>query len=234
MSNVQFDHRHPGPELMDDFYLDNRVLEVTLQEISFINAMLGGNNVTFQALKKLLTKSDQASIVVADLGCGRGDMIQAMQQVVSTLHNNVRFIGIDANKESIRLAKSKWHQSHCLFYCVDVTDQEFNTVHFDWAFCTLFLHHLSDQQIITLLSGLRKRGVKSVVNDLHRHPIAYYLIKWLTMLFSKSYMVKHDAPMSVLRGFSKAELIDLAKASGYEHISIQWKWAFRWQMILER
>ena len=48
-------------------------------------------------------------------------------------------------------------------------------------------------------------------------------------------MVKNDAPLSVLRGFSKAELDTLMKKSfeddqkpGY---SINWKWAFRWLLI---
>ena len=47
------------------------------------------------------------------------------------------------------------------------------------------------------------------INDLHRHPLAYHSIRILTSLFSKSYLVKNDAPLSVLRGFKKKELEDL-------------------------
>jgi hypothetical protein len=48
-------------------------------------------------------------------------------------------------------------------------------------------------------------------------------------------MVKNDAPLSVLRGFSKSELNTMIKDSlldiktvGY---SINWQWAFRWLLI---
>jgi hypothetical protein len=69
------------------------------------------------------------------------------------------------------------------------------------------------------------------VNDLHRHPFAYYSIKWLTKFFSKSYLVKNDAPLSVLRGFKRKELEVLSHQSSVEKISINWKWAFRWLLV---
>jgi hypothetical protein len=69
------------------------------------------------------------------------------------------------------------------------------------------------------------------INDLHRHPIAYHSIKWLTTIFSGSELVKNDAPLSVRRGFLKKEweaLLHAGEISGYR---IQWKWAFRWLVI---
>jgi hypothetical protein len=67
---------------------------------------------------------------------------------------------------------------------------------------------------------------------LHRHPVAYYSIKALTNLFSGSYLVKNDAPLSVLRAFRKKELQNLLLAAGIKNYSLRWKWAFRWQLIL--
>jgi hypothetical protein len=84
-----------------------------------------------------------------------------------------------------------------------------------------------------LFSKLKKQTrLAVVINDLHRHPFAYYSILWLTHFFSKSFMVKNDAKLSVLRGFKKKELEALLKASGYSNYSIQWKWAFRWEVVL--
>jgi 2-polyprenyl-3-methyl-5-hydroxy-6-metoxy-1,4-benzoquinol methylase len=233
MSKIRFDQRHPGPEYMDDFQIDDPILEVTLKEITFINKVLGGNAVTFHALQKLIAQSKQSNVILADLGCGRGDMMAAMQKKLGMESSRIQFIGMDASKESVRLANARWPRSSFKFYCTNVMEEEFLSIPFDWAFCTLFLHHLTDSQIITLLSRLRSRNCVVVVNDLHRHPLAYYLIKWLTQLFSKSYMVKHDAPISVLRGFSKTELTNLARLAGFEQIRISWKWAFRWQLVLQ-
>ena len=70
-----------------------------------------------------------------------------------------------------------------------------------------------------------------VINDLHRHPLAYYSIRLLTQLFSKSPMVKNDGPLSVLRSFQRKELSYLIKTTGFHSFEIEWKWAFRWRVI---
>ena len=69
------------------------------------------------------------------------------------------------------------------------------------------------------------------VNDLHRHPLAYHSIKLITSLFSKSYLVKNDAPLSVARGFKKDELIEILQQSSIIHYQLKWMWAFRWLLI---
>jgi hypothetical protein len=69
------------------------------------------------------------------------------------------------------------------------------------------------------------------VNDLHRHFLAYYPIKLLSRIFSKSYLVKNDAPLSVLRGFSKKELLSIISPADILASQLQWKWAFRWLLI---
>ena len=69
------------------------------------------------------------------------------------------------------------------------------------------------------------------INDLQRHPLAYYSIKLLTRLFSRSYLVKHDAPLSVARGFSRAEWEQLFSTAGLQSFIIQWRWAFRYLII---
>jgi hypothetical protein len=61
---------------------------------------------------------------------------------------------------------------------------------------------------------------------------AYHSIRILTSLFSKSYLVKNDAPLSVLRGFKKRELTTLLDKAGISKYTIKWRWAFRWLVIV--
>ena len=66
------------------------------------------------------------------------------------------------------------------------------------------------------------------INDLQRHPLAWWSIRLLTGWLSRSYLVRNDAPLSVLRGFKRGEwerILQEARMKGY---SLQWKWAFRW------
>jgi hypothetical protein len=70
------------------------------------------------------------------------------------------------------------------------------------------------------------------INDLHRHPLAYYSIKILTRLFSASYLVKNDAPLSVRRGFTAKEWKVLLESAGISRFRVSWKWAFRHLVVV--
>jgi hypothetical protein len=72
------------------------------------------------------------------------------------------------------------------------------------------------------------------INDLHRHFLAYYSIQILTRLFSKSYLVKNDAPLSVARGFTKNEWQKLLKEVGMQEARISWRWAFRHLIVYQQ
>jgi hypothetical protein len=47
-------------------------------------------------------------------------------------------------------------------------------------------------------------------------------------------MVKFDAPLSVLRGFSKKEIIDVLEKAGIKNYSLSWCWAFRWKVVIPK
>ena len=72
------------------------------------------------------------------------------------------------------------------------------------------------------------------INDLQRHPLAYYSIKWITKLFSRSYLVKNDAPLSVARAFEKKEWEQIFLKAGIKNYSIRWKWAFRYLIVYKK
>ena len=86
---------------------------------------------------------------------------------------------------------------------------------FDVVMGSLFFHHLSDDLCVRALRNMWRvsRGLV-LVNDLHRHPVAYMSIRVLTSGFSKSVMVRHDGPVSVLRAFKPADLLQFAKKAG--------------------
>ncbi len=46
-------------------------------------------------------------------------------------------------------------------------------------------------------------------------------------MFARSYLVKHDAPLSVARGFTKNEWDALLRSAGLKNYTVEWVWAFR-------
>jgi len=72
------------------------------------------------------------------------------------------------------------------------------------------------------------------INDLLRHYLAYHSIRLLTLAFSKSRLVKNDAPISVTRGFNRADWQRILADAGLSDYHLNWKWAFRWLLTYQK
>lgn len=229
-----FSKRSSSIEIMDDLNCSGEVLHQTLRELDSINHFLGGNTVTVQGLDDLLKKNLNRSVHVIDIGCGSGEMLKQIAKHFRKTNPNSTFIGIDANKNIAQYAHHHVAEfPEVSIIAEDILGDNFRVKKFDIALATLFLHHFSSSQLIDIFKNLKHQArIGIVINDLHRHWLAYYSIKLLTTLFSKSSMVKFDAPLSVLRGFTKKELFEILKQAGIETYSLKWKWAFRWQLII--
>lgn len=229
-----FEQRANEDELMDDLNAGGEVIHQTLRELKTINRLLGGNQVTTNGLDKLLRHQPRKEkLVIADLGCGGGDILLLVARWARKRDIPVELIGYDANPHIIAYA-----EEHCAafpeirFYTEDIFSERFKNSSFDIVLCTLFTHHFSDDHLIEIFHQFKKQAsVGVVINDLHRHWFAYYSIKLLTQLFSKSDMVKYDAPLSVRRSFRKNDLQKIMHKAEITNFSLKWMWAFRWQLI---
>ena len=233
-----FSKRSDDIEIMDDLNCSGEVVRQTLRELEFINTWLGGNAVTLNGLQKLLkstsANTQQYELKITDLGCGGGDMLKLLSRNFKKRRLQVHLVGIDANPNIIAYATANSSSFLEITYeSQDILSEAFSRRQHDIVFATLFFHHFTSDQLVEIFSLLKKQAsIGIVINDLHRHWLAYYSIKLLTKLFSKSSMVKYDAPLSVLRGFRKAELIEILQKAGIENYSLKWKWAFRWQLVI--
>jgi 2-polyprenyl-3-methyl-5-hydroxy-6-metoxy-1,4-benzoquinol methylase len=193
---------------MDDLECEGEVLEQTLRELKTINRWLGGNHVTTDGIQKLINAAppkDRWKVV--DIGCGGGDMLRVMDDWAVKNGQKIDFEGVDANPNIIDLAKTRLSDKPSISLSVqNVFEEAFVEEKVDIITCTLFTHHFTDSELVALLSTLlQKANLGIVINDLHRHPLAYHSIRLLTKGFSKSPMVVNDAPLSVLRSFSRQD-----------------------------
>jgi SAM-dependent methyltransferase len=232
---IDFSRRSPETEIMDDLEYAGEMMDRTLGELEIINRWLGGNRVTINGISKLLEGSKRNDVLkVVDLGCGRGDMLLLIDSWSRKNNFNFRLLGVDANQYVINAARKRLSGfPHIQLQAVNILSPDFQKEKFDIVIGTLFYHHFTDEQLIAFFSQLKKQaGIGFLINDIHRHSFAYYSIKLLTVLFSRSSMVKYDAPLSVLRAFSRRELSNILRSAGIENFTIKWKWAFRWQVIV--
>ena len=220
---------------MDDLDFHDDVVFQTLHELDFINQWLGGNAVTLDAIEKIWKGiAKEQSISIVDLGCGSGEMLRLIANKSTHQNRNVFLTGVDANSHIVDYAKNHSRDfTNIKFEALNIFSDQFLSRNFDIAIATLFLHHFSDEELIRFFGALKEKiKVGIIVNDIHRHPLAYYSIKWLTSFFSKSRMVKYDAPLSVLRAFKRNEIKSILEKTGIKNYELRWKWAFRWQLII--
>jgi len=228
-----FSARSNEIEIMDDLRCTGQVLDQTLRELEFINKWLGGNKITINAIDQLLKNTNTSEITIVDLGCGGGDMLKIIDAWGKRKKLKLKLTGVDANPYIVDFAKKNLKDyPHIHFETMDIFSEEFQQRKYDIVVGTLFYHHFSSTELTDFFKRLRQQvSIGYVVNDLHRHWLAYYSIKLLTQIFSKSSMVKYDAPLSVLRAFKKEELKQIIMGSQPIEFELRWKWAFRWQVV---
>lgn len=226
-----FDTRSYTPELLDAEHIPEADLFQNLRELDFINRYLGGHKVVVKAIKILLAdlpKNKQVHIL--EIGSGGGDNLRAIAKWAKKQGYNFKLTGVDLKKTCTEFALDQSHGFGINFLTADYQATPFNeSGKPDIIFNSLFCHHFNDDQLVDMMRWMSNNAtIGYTICDLHRHPLAYYSIKLLTDLFSKSYLVKNDAPLSVRRGFKGVDLRKLLHQAEQTNFSIKWAWAFRW------
>jgi ubiquinone/menaquinone biosynthesis C-methylase UbiE len=185
-------------ELMDDLSRPASEFEQAYRELAIINRRLGG----IRAIERFLPSGSNLAVLdVAAGGCDIGDALVRSR--------SCRVVSLDINPEGLRRTQGT------IPVVGDGTRLPFPDTTFDTVMCSLSFHHLTDAECVEVLREMWRTSRNCVlVNDLHRHPLAYAAIWILSRLFSHSVMVKHDGPASVRRAFRPADLQDIANRAG--------------------
>lgn len=195
---LSFDRRANEDEIMDDLSRPEHEFAQAYRELEIINRWLGG----VRAIERYLPPISNPLIL--DVAAGACDVGEALKQRMQC-----RIVVLDRNPRGLKLAKLS------LPIVGDALELPFRDETFDVVMASLFFHHLSNEDCVRVLAQMwRIARLRVLVNDLHRHPVAYFSIRALTMGFSKSPMVSHDGPVSVRRAFRPDELMSIAKIAG--------------------
>ena len=228
---IDYKNRSLQKEILDQKNIPFEDIALNMKELDWINSNLGGHSITIEGFRKLL--GVKKTISVCEIGCGGGDNLNALHKFCIEENIKANFIGIDINKECVAFAKENSLIKNPEFIVSDYKNVNFKNEKPDIIFSSLFCHHFTNKELIEMMKWMKENStIGFFINDLHRHPIAYHFIKFTTKKFSKSYLVKNDAPVSVLRGFKKNEWKNILKNAGIKNCSIKWRWAFRFLIVV--
>jgi len=223
--------RVPGPELMDDVdAIGGDELRQTLLELRVINRRLGGLATSVRALDDLVRRAGVApgrSLSVLDVGGGSGDAAPAILDWARRRGFDVRVTVADVHPETVSEARRLMaHLEAVGVVHADLFSIEPHT--FDIVHAALFLHHFDGDDAARAMRAMKRIArIGVVVNDLHRHPVPWTLIRWITGAVSRNRLIRADAPLSVARAFTADDWRRLSLAAG---LDLHWRraWAWRW------
>jgi ubiquinone/menaquinone biosynthesis C-methylase UbiE len=229
--------RDTSPEIMDDLTIGDERLTDALDELRLVGRFLGGTSNSIRALAPTLRAVSGRSARVLDVGTGGGDFGIDLVRWGAGQRVQVEVEAVDLNPAAVDYAERiaaailpPHLKPRLRFDVADALRLPYADATFDAAHAGLFLHHFDDAGAARLLGELKRVARVVVVNDLHRHWLAYRSIDAIARLTNASEMFRADAPHSVARGFTRAELHQLAAEAGLD-AEVHWKWAFRWILI---
>lgn len=207
------DGRVLKPEILDS--LPYEQARASLNDLTRINKTWGG----YSTLKKLLAQAvTDPRFSLLDVGAASGDMGRCVRQwypqAAVTSLDHVAFHLAAAQPPRV---------------AGDAFALPFREKSFDFVFCSLFLHHFTDDEIVRLFrefSGVARKAVLAI--DLDRNPIAYYFLPFTRWLFGWDPVTVNDGPISVEAAFHPRELETLAARAGLRSPRARSYWpAFR-------
>jgi SAM-dependent methyltransferase len=239
LSLLPLAERELRPELMDQPGLDGGLHRQALLGLERINRISRVARVYWRAIRPLATKRIGGSepLRILDLACGGGDVALGMARLARRQGIDTRIVGCDLSPLAVQVATENAATAgleNVTFRRLDVLTEPLPTGQ-DIVTCSLFLHHLHENQAVDLLAkAARAAGQLLLVNDLRRGPGGWALAWIACRLLTRSPVVHADGPMSIAAAFTMAEAAALARRAGLSDARIRRHWPQRYLLTWRR
>jgi 2-polyprenyl-3-methyl-5-hydroxy-6-metoxy-1,4-benzoquinol methylase len=211
--------------------IEGKALTDCLNDLARANALTLARPPTLAWLATATRRLPRGSaFTLLDVGYGQGDMLRAIHQWARRHKLQPRLSGIDLSPWSATAAQAATDATWGICFSVgDVFDQQPEEP-IDFVVSSLVAHHMSDEVLVRFIRWMDANARRGwFINDLHRHPLAYYGFMALSTATALHPMVKHDGLISVARSFRRQDWERLLALAGVERdaISVDWRFPFR-------
>ena len=165
---------------------------------------------------------------VLDVGYGEGDTLRRIHRWGVRAGVALDLAGVDFDPASAPAAQAGTPSGWGIQYRTgDVFDQPPGGQ--DVVLSSLFTHHLTDAQVVDFLVWMERGAARGwLVNDLHRHIMAYQGFRLLSAAAGWHPMVRHDGAISVARSFRRRDWDALLRRAGLQGVArVRWHMPFR-------
>ncbi len=246
--------RHPTPELLDTDSGTPAEIAASISDLRLINRWFGGISTTCTLIQSVARKTGKTEFTLLEVAAGDGSLMQAVRaslqahgirisltlldraptHLLSSNSNHNKNLSSraqpnDSQSESFGSAEGPAFASSALV--ADALALPFPDSAFDLVSCSLFVHHLSPEQVAQFArESIRVCRHAVLVNDLIRDPLHLALVYAGSPLY-RSRITRHDAPASVRQAYTIEEMRDFFQQAGSESVEIQRHYLYRMGVI---
>ncbi|HWF89924.1 MAG TPA: methyltransferase domain-containing protein [Pyrinomonadaceae bacterium] len=203
--------------------------EDCIGELQLVNRWMGDAHTLKATLLREVEAQRLTDFSLLDIGAGSGELLRVAATWARQTHRDLRAVGLDLHP---RMTESIIEESEQFAEISsvrgDALQLPFADAEFDYVICSLFTHHLLDDQVVQVLREMSRVAKRRIfVIDLHRHPVAYFLYTTLGKIVLHNRLLRHDGALSILRSFKSYELLELAERAGLRDFWVQRYFPYR-------
>lgn len=218
-------------EQMDDPALDPEVYATVLADLSRINRLTLAARPTLGFLARAVPPARVFTLL--DVGFGHGDMLRTIARWAARRGIAARLTGVDLNSKSLAAARAATPADLGIEYRIG--DYRDLAGPFDFIVSSLVAHHMSEGELCAFLSHMEAHARRGwLVNDLHRHRLAYTGYPILARLAGVHRIVREDGTLSIARSFRANEWRALLERAGVPDGAARVVRRFPFRLCVER
>ncbi len=204
-------------EWMDAPDLDPGNYAALLKDLAQVSTTTMGRDPTIAFLERAIGPARRFRLL--DVGFGHGDMLRAIANWAKRYHIDAELVGTDLNPKSEQVARDATPSDLPISYLTgDYADLSGKAGDFDFIVSSLVAHHMSHDQLVNFVRFMESSAKRGwLVNDLHRHSLAWMGFPALALLMRWHPIVRHDGQLSIARSYRPDEwppILDEAKVEG--------------------
>ena len=217
--------RRPTPELLDTDAGTRAEIAASLQDLESFNRRLGGITTTRELLRTVARSAGKSELSLLEVAAGNG-FVPAMA-TEELRRAGIKFTTTLLDRAMTHLPKNGSGQK----IAADALTLPLADSTFDVVSCSLFLHHLSPEEVVAFArEALRVSRLAVAVNDLIRNWL-HLALAYAGVPLYRSRITRHDAPASVRQAYTLYEMRELLLQGGAAKIETQTHYLFRMGLI---
>lgn len=212
-------------ELLDEDLGTQEEVADSLADLRHINNWFGGTSTTVKLLRRIARETGRTELSLLEIGAGLGDVPLEARRVIAKSGINLRVTLLD------RLW-SHLPSNGTPAVSGDAMRLPFRDDAFDVVSCSLFAHHFEPETLPLLAKEAMRVAKRAVlINDLIRSRLHVALVYVGLPLFA-SRITWHDAPASVRRAYTLAEMKSLLSSVPSRRVEVSRHFLFRMGVLM--